>query len=470
VTGLDGGRSERVSYRDAGAAQRAATARANQLADRPTAADRCVLDAVFALTTTYSKLTEFVYVEQVAELAGVHRVTAGESIRKLAAAGVIVWVPGRGRRSKSLIGVHDATRKKEAAVTSLSEDGKGSREEPEKEVTVTSPTRREQENEKKAKTLVKEKAVSSALGASSARSRARTTSAIAEVAAPAAGISLEEKSKSYEKSLDPYLALVAAADGGAAGDDAADATAIGGADQDADVRTFEPERGVDPLPTAAPRPPELVALFNGLPGAELNEGTMVRAAELYAIDATVIRGVFDRASTKNNPAAYAHTALSRITEDELAAPARAPGAASSTAPDLEKLESNARTTIARLRPQYPPDDLRLEILDQFKSLDEATVDALLAEDVGRAPDGPAPKRTAGDEGIRFADLRVAERDADEHDADEVDDAQVDDKEPDDPVDDPARSEQSSPWDGYRPPTRERIAQANAAIDSIKGRR
>jgi len=172
VTVRDGGRSERVSYREAGAAQRAASARANQLADRPTAADRCVLDAVFALTTTYSKLTEFVYVAQVAALAGVHQITAGESIRKLAAAGVIVWVPGRGRRSKSLIGVHDATREKEAAVTSL--------------------TRREQENEKKE--LVKT-AAGRALGASPARSRAKARCA-ADAALPACSESeLEDEEK-----------------------------------------------------------------------------------------------------------------------------------------------------------------------------------------------------------------------------------------------------------------------------------
>ena len=77
---------------------------------------------------------------------------------------------------------------------------------------------------------------------------------------------------------------------------------------------------------------------------------------------------------------------------------------------------------------------------------------------------------ADKEELRPDVARVAERDTDEHDEDEVDDAQVDDKEPDDPVDDPARSEQSSPWAGYRPPTRERIGQTNAALDAIKARR
>lgn len=95
----------------AGAAQRAASARANQLADQLTGRDHRVLGAVYALTTTYSKLTEFVYTAKVAELAGIDRSDAGRSIRKLATLGIIVWVPGRGRRSKSLIGVPADTEK-----------------------------------------------------------------------------------------------------------------------------------------------------------------------------------------------------------------------------------------------------------------------------------------------------------------------------------------------------------------------
>jgi len=120
-------------------------------------------------------------------------------------------------------------------------------------------------------------------------------------------------------------------------------------------------------------------------------------------------------------------------------------------PDLEKIESNARTTIARLRPQYPPEDLRAEIADQFPSLDEATVDALLAEGHqdhavdDRAPDygadadadavpfsaftGPRPvwqrpldDRQEPDDDAGRADepdvARVAERDADEGELEE----------------------------------------------------
>jgi len=192
VTVRDGGRSERVSYREAGAAQRAASARANQLADRLAARDHRALCAVFAETTTYSKLTAFVYVEQIAELAGLDRSDAGKSIRKLAELGIIVWVPGRGRQSKSLIGVPATTEKRGYTPPSIQATEKGGTHEPETRVPVTPPTRREQENEKKAKAIAIEKAGRQALSASPARASAKARCA-ADAALPAEGFELEDE-------------------------------------------------------------------------------------------------------------------------------------------------------------------------------------------------------------------------------------------------------------------------------------
>jgi len=512
----DGHQADRwISWKIANASEREALAKAARHTPELPGREWRVLTGIIGLTTS-SQPTRLVAKVTLAELAreagDMDAPSARKAASRLRKAGIIVWQSERGPGAQILVGLPEPAERSGADQHRYSdgEEVRGRTAIPtERRPEIAPPLPSPVHSGKAERPKRKEKQQQSVR----TRERARTTSAIAEVAAPAAGISLEEKSKSstYEKNIAPHLALVAAADGGAVGDNEADATATGVADQDADVRTFEPERGVDPLPPAAPRPPDLVALIDGLPGPALNEGTAVRAAELYAIDAKAIRGVFDRASTKNNPAAYAHTALSRITEGELAAPARAPGAPSPTAPDLEKIEANARKAIARWRSAYPPDILRLEILDQFKSLDEATIDELLAEDpqhaidvrapdygadveevtvpfsayVGQRPvwqrplDRQEPDDAAGRaddlDGERDADeveleadvARVAERDADEHDEDEVDDdAQVYDKEPDDP----ARSEQSSPWDGYRPPTRERIAQTNAAIDAIKARR
>jgi len=322
VAGLDCGRSERVSYREAGAAQRAATARANQLADRPTAADRCVLDAVFSLTTTYSKLTEFVFVAQVADLAGVHRVTAGESIRKLAAGGVIVWVPGRGRRSRSLIGVHDATREKEAAAASFSENGKGSREEPEKEVTVTSPSRREQENEKKA--LVKT-AAGRALGASLARSRAKARCG-ADAPLPAEGFELEDEQEqsSWVTGETPSVAhLVAAssADRQSAATTVAELERDDDRQVDGDAGYSEPAVGAGhgDVPNRdagpAPVPPKLQA---ALP-ARLNADVVRLAAKHFETAPLAVLAIAGRATTADDPPGYFASALrGSIQGDELA--------------------------------------------------------------------------------------------------------------------------------------------------------
>jgi DNA-binding transcriptional ArsR family regulator len=100
----------RVAYRRAGAAQRAASRRAN---DAPglRQADRRLLDAVFAYTTTYSKLTDHVSVTQLAEAAGLSERQVRRSLRRLREVGVIEHVPGRGRGRLTVVGVPEADAK-----------------------------------------------------------------------------------------------------------------------------------------------------------------------------------------------------------------------------------------------------------------------------------------------------------------------------------------------------------------------
>lgn len=70
-------------------------------------ADARVLAAVLALTAGWQRQTDAVVIDQVAELAGVHRDVARRTLRRLALAGVIVWRPVRGHRS--LLGLPTAT-------------------------------------------------------------------------------------------------------------------------------------------------------------------------------------------------------------------------------------------------------------------------------------------------------------------------------------------------------------------------
>ncbi len=94
-------RAPRASYAEAGAAMRRALQRAgvNDLSR----SDWRVLGAAIYLTASYSRTVDFIYVAQVVRLAGLSERRAGESLRRLAAFGVIEWEPGRGRGKPSLL-------------------------------------------------------------------------------------------------------------------------------------------------------------------------------------------------------------------------------------------------------------------------------------------------------------------------------------------------------------------------------
>lgn len=88
---------ERVAYLEAGAAMRQALERAVVMAEYLKPRDWRVLLAVINLTASYSKISDETSVGQVSELSGVSESRAAESLRRLDAAGVIVWKPTRTR-------------------------------------------------------------------------------------------------------------------------------------------------------------------------------------------------------------------------------------------------------------------------------------------------------------------------------------------------------------------------------------
>jgi hypothetical protein len=90
----------REAYAVCGAASRLARARAREARLTPT--EWAVLSVVEDLTVSYSRLSEAVTAGQVARLARLdatdeRHTRTRRALRKLAAAGVIVWVPGSGR-------------------------------------------------------------------------------------------------------------------------------------------------------------------------------------------------------------------------------------------------------------------------------------------------------------------------------------------------------------------------------------
>ena len=95
--------SDRDPYRDCGAAMRAAVERANAIRPQLKAAQRRVLDAVLVLTASFSRLSDEVYVADVAAIAQVHERTARKALLRLAAEGVIEWTPRRGQRARSTL-------------------------------------------------------------------------------------------------------------------------------------------------------------------------------------------------------------------------------------------------------------------------------------------------------------------------------------------------------------------------------
>jgi RIO-like serine/threonine protein kinase len=91
----------RARYADAGKALREAQTRAVQASGELKPRDWKVLGACFALVSSFSRTSDRVYVDQVAEFAGVSPQRTSESLSRLDDLGVIGWTPssGRGRRS-----------------------------------------------------------------------------------------------------------------------------------------------------------------------------------------------------------------------------------------------------------------------------------------------------------------------------------------------------------------------------------
>ena len=98
--------SGRVPYATAGAAQRAANARARE--HDLSAGALAVLAAVLDQTTSFSKLDDFVKVADLAGLAGLSVRQTRRALQRLAAADVIVYQPGNGAGRLSYVAVPEA--------------------------------------------------------------------------------------------------------------------------------------------------------------------------------------------------------------------------------------------------------------------------------------------------------------------------------------------------------------------------
>jgi hypothetical protein len=100
----------RDAYVDVGRAIRQAIARAAVATDLSRAHHR-TLEAVIAVVSSYSRLTDDVFVDQLAELAHLHPETVKTSLRGLRDLGVVVYRGGQGRGRPSLVGLPAAPEK-----------------------------------------------------------------------------------------------------------------------------------------------------------------------------------------------------------------------------------------------------------------------------------------------------------------------------------------------------------------------
>jgi hypothetical protein len=104
----------RVPYATAGRAFRDTLRRANAIQPRLGARDRAVLEAAFAVTTSYSKLQDFTTAREIAciaygtdEIDGRDRDRVRESLNKLARLELIeITASGRGRGARVIVSVH----------------------------------------------------------------------------------------------------------------------------------------------------------------------------------------------------------------------------------------------------------------------------------------------------------------------------------------------------------------------------
>jgi hypothetical protein len=107
---------ERVSYRDAGAAQRQAHDRARACTDL-TFADWKVLDNVLDKTTSFSKLADHVFQADLAR--GVSPRQVRRSLRRLAGRGVLAYTSGLGAGNPTVVAVPPAGRKADERLSAL---------------------------------------------------------------------------------------------------------------------------------------------------------------------------------------------------------------------------------------------------------------------------------------------------------------------------------------------------------------
>jgi hypothetical protein len=101
-----------LSYADAGRALRQAHERAVAATEPDLAtADWQVFSAVLAATVSLSKYADRLRAEDLAQSAGVSPRQARRSLGRLAAHGIVLWVPGRGRGRLTKVGVPEQGRK-----------------------------------------------------------------------------------------------------------------------------------------------------------------------------------------------------------------------------------------------------------------------------------------------------------------------------------------------------------------------
>lgn len=128
---------QRSAYATCGAAARAAFLAATEWDGEPWDGDPDtkpkslgvehwkVLGAVVSLTATYSKLEEYVYTAEIAELTGMHVQNVRQRLRDLHRAEVIVYISGGGRGHKSYLALPE---KGEPTGAHLSDGETGERE------------------------------------------------------------------------------------------------------------------------------------------------------------------------------------------------------------------------------------------------------------------------------------------------------------------------------------------------------
>lgn len=99
-------KTERDAFADVGRAMRQSVGRAAS-ADLSNGARRTHA-AVFALVSSYSRLTDRVYVYEIAHAACLSERQTRTCLDQLAELGIIVWRPGRGRSVQSVLGLPPA--------------------------------------------------------------------------------------------------------------------------------------------------------------------------------------------------------------------------------------------------------------------------------------------------------------------------------------------------------------------------